>query len=551
MLLGIDVGGTFTDAVIIDKNQIVAQAKTATQHEDILSSLIKVLDKVLSTVDDKKINRVSLSTTIITNAIVEGKAEQATLVVMPGPGVNIAKSFPVKPIITTGYVDHRGSVVTNPRLPSNVSELLQSNNIVISGKFSARNPANELMMATQIKKIAKKNTNIVLAHKMSGKLNFVRRTNSAYFSAITTNLYKKFAQSISSALKKRNLGAVPIHILKADGGTMPLAQGVEKTVEAIFTGPGASVLGIKALLAPENSVMSFDVGGTTTDIAFWEQGEPLMSANGAEINGYNTAVRSFLVKSIALGGDSPLRCVGKNLSIDKVRVGAAMAVGGTTPTLTDALIVSGRIQYGEYQQALQGLLSLCSEDESPMSIAEKFVTIAINKIELAINQMLHELSLKPVYTVDNILHFKQFVPTTIIGVGGSAKGLIDALGEKLKLSVFVPNNAVVANAIGAAVALPTVVLTMQLDSEKGYYIIPELSLRQEFYGNIDLAKAEQILTTQLEQQAKNLNIEFSGTEIIYAEEYDVLKDYSSRGKFIYLEMQLKTGIISGRVGGGL
>lgn len=104
-------------------------------------------------------------------------------------------------------------------------------------------------------------------------------------------------------MQQRGITA-PVHILKGDGGTMPLDAALEQPVEAVFTGPAASVLGIEALAAPELNSISLDVGGTTTDIAFWEKGMPLMSRHGAVISGYPTAVRAFHMRSIGIGGDS-------------------------------------------------------------------------------------------------------------------------------------------------------------------------------------------------------------------------------------------------------
>ena len=97
MLLGIDVGGTFTDAVVIADKEILAQAKVPTNHEDVLQSILAALDKVLLDGVAQKLQRVVISSTIVTNALTENKIDPVFLAVMTGPGMNVKGKFPVEP----------------------------------------------------------------------------------------------------------------------------------------------------------------------------------------------------------------------------------------------------------------------------------------------------------------------------------------------------------------------------------------------------------------------------------------------------------------------
>ncbi|WP_293729232.1 hydantoinase/oxoprolinase family protein, partial [uncultured Phascolarctobacterium sp.] len=305
MLLGIDVGGTFTDAVLLEQAEVAAQAKTPTTHDDVLHCLLAALDAVLPQAERaaEKLERVVISSTIVTNALTEGKLDPVFLAVITGPGMNIKGHVPVTPYYLSGYVDHRGKVTVQLDWTKHRDLLNRQGRGVcaVSGKFAVRDPQLEFQAQHELKKCGYEK--IFLGSELSGELNFIRRTNSAYFAAQVYTLFKRFSQRIARALGERGITA-PVHILKADGGTLPLAVALEQPVEAVFTGPAASVLGIEALAAPSVNSISLDVGGTTTDIAFWEKGLPLMAKRGAIINGYPTAVRSFHMRSIGIGGDS-------------------------------------------------------------------------------------------------------------------------------------------------------------------------------------------------------------------------------------------------------
>src|SRR5574344_1647674 len=303
MLLGIDVGGTFTDAVLIHENRILAQGKCTTTHGAVLYGILAALDKVLTGYDPDRIERVVISSTIVTNALTENKTDPVYLVVMPGPGMNVENSFPVHPHILKGYVDHRGKVITVPDL----EKLRKEPGVAaaaISGKFAVRNQENEQLGAQTLRKLGYEY--VFQGSGLSGELNFIRRTNSAYFAAAVARIFQEFCRQVKISLAERQISA-PVQILKADGGTLPLEEAALMPEESIFTGPAASVLGILALTPPAQDSISLDVGGTTTDITFLEHGKPLSARHGARIGNYNTAVRAFHMRSVGIGGDSMIR----------------------------------------------------------------------------------------------------------------------------------------------------------------------------------------------------------------------------------------------------
>ena len=536
MLLGIDVGGTFTDAVILEQGEIAAQAKRATTHDDVLRCVLAALDAVLKPELAAKLERVVISSTIVTNALTEGRLDEVFLAVIAGPGMNIAGHLPVTPCYLQGYVDHRGKITAQLDL----LKLLKQRGkgvAAVSGKFSVRNPQLEYQAEHELKKCGYKK--IFLGSGLSGELNFVRRTNSAYFAAQVYELFAHFCERIREALAERGIHA-PVHILKADGGTLPLAVALEQPVEAVFTGPAASVLGIEALAAPAVNSISLDVGGTTTDIAFWKNGLPLMAKRGAVINSFPTAVRAFHMRSVGIGGDSRIHKAAEGYTVGPEREGPAAAVGGETATLSDALIVAGYVSFGDTARSLVALEKFGGE---PRLEAQKIIASAVGIIRETIEEMLDEWAKQPVYTVDDVIRGTEFVPAQLIGVGGGAPGLIKALGEAMELPVEIPAGAMVANAIGAAVARPTLSAGLRADTTEGFYIIPESGRRERLPKRFTQKVAEELLSSWLREQTADWQLPDAETELVSCEHFRTVHGYYDTGDIYNLRMQLRPGIL--------
>lgn len=542
MLLGIDVGGTFTDAVLIGRGQIIAQAKRKTTHEEVLRGILAALDEVLQEHEVYNIERVVISSTIVTNALTEGRTDPVFLAVMTGPGMNVSKSFPVEPYYVSGYVDHRGKIMAHIDWQKHKGLLDKAKNKVaaISGKFSVRNPENEYLLGAELKGSGYEK--IFLGSELSGELNFVRRTNSAYFAAAVYKTFKSFCWQVQNSLYERNIMA-PVHVLKADGGTLPLEVALSQPVEAIFTGPAASVLGIEALGAPQGKSISLDVGGTTTDIAFWENGLPLLAKQGAKVAGYPTAVRSFHMRSIGIGGDSRIKRSEAGFIVGPERVGPAMAVGGKEPTLSDALITAGLVSFGDAEAAKNAMEQFRQPEESVADVAGAIIAAAVSVIEATINEMLHEWSIQPVYTVNDVIKGTEFEPELLVGVGGGAAGLIMALGERMGLPVEIPAGATVANAVGAALARPTLAASLRADTTEGYYLIPESGQRERLPSGFSMKMAEELLAAWLHEQAKAWQLPGQEAEVISKEFFRTIHGYYDSGEIISLRMQLKPGIL--------
>lgn len=564
MLLGLDVGGTFTDAVIIDDHRVVGSAKRRTTKDNLMQGIGEALDAVLAGCNTSNIEQVTLSTTVVTNTIVEEKEQVVDLYVVTGPGRNVDDIFPVNPIYLQGYTDHRGIVVE--RTPTNVvrdiAEMVQSHSgtdlAAVSAKFGVRNPQEELSITEELK--GKYNT-ISNGSLLSGSLNFPRRTISAYFNTAVTPVFTVFKKNVESALSMRNINA-PLHILKADGGSLPMEHMVSRPVETAFTGPAATVLGLSALGAiGEEHTVALDIGGTTTDISLWKQGRPLMTKNGVSIREYPSAVRSFAVTSVGIGGESVVRIVDSDVTVGPERVGPSLALGGAEPTLGDALIVLGYASYGDTtlaEQAMEVLanrLNTSAKDGTTQiqqqltgamtasDMARLVVDKALQIIQRGIDEVVTAENKRPIYVVADIVNPDVFVPAQIVVVGGAAPSLGPSIGEYLNLPVTIPENAAVANAIGAALALSTIELTVHVDTKRRLLVIPELGIKQE---TCTLKRVEQVVERAkeaLSEEALRLGLgKDQDIEVISIEDFPVVEGWQSMERLITVKVQLAAGV---------
>lgn len=551
MLLGIDVGGTFTDAVIIDKKRVVASAKHRTTKPQLMDGISSVLEEVLQHVGPSDIARVTLSTTVVTNTIVEHKEEPVDLYIVSGPGMNVDHAFPVSPICLQGYTDHRGSVVEKIGKDEIVQaiESAKANSqhrlAAISVKFGVRNPEEEQRIA----KIVNRHYDIVSQGSMlSGALNFPRRTISAYFNSAVNPIFAEFKSSVQQALAFHHIEA-PVYILKADGGSLPMETIEAIPVETVFTGPAASVLGLEALSTVGGApTVALDIGGTTTDISLWKNGKPLMTKEGVSIRNYPSAVRSFAVTSIGIGGESVIRYSDTGqITVGPERVGPSVALGGMEPTLGDALIVLGHADYGDVALAHTSIASIDSSVDAK-TMAHRILNVALETIRDGIDQVVAMENKKTIYVVEDIIGGDQFVPEQLVVIGGTANSLGPSIGEYLNLPAAIPNDAAVANAIGAAVAKHTMAITAHVETKYKLMVIPELG---KTIRGTDLHSSQDVLReaylylgeAAVERQLVD-SYDTVPMEMISIEEFPVIEGWQSIDKIITVKVQLEGGVVT-------
>lgn len=563
MLIGIDVGGTTTDAVIVDGSKVVKTAYVPTDHDNLLKCLLGALDELVQGIDTGKIERVVLSTTLITNMIAEGKIDPVALVLIPGPGTNPKDYALGKSIILDGAIDFRGKEIDRLK-ESQIKEAASQiraqglSRVAVVGKFCQRNHAHELKVG-ELMATALPGCKIELGHKVSGQLNFPRRAATTMLTAATIDSYERFAKNVAAALKERRISA-PVYILKADGGTLPLDKSVQMPVETIFSGPAASIMGVMALTDPGQSCVVVDIGGTTTDLALILSGKPLLSAKGARVGSLLTHVRAFAVKSIAIGGDSAVAVCGQSnggegrgctpgtgLAVGPHRDGPPLCMGGNGPTPTDALRVLGLTQIGDAAKAEKAMQIVaqglgCTAKEA----AEKVVDAVVDKIVLEINEMFREWEQEPAYRVWEIMQREMLSAQSVVGVGGGAPPLVPLVAARLKAAAIVPEYAPVANAIGAAVARPTLTLNLHIDTEKGEYSVAEDGLTGRAVDQkMTPDDAERLAKRLLAERAALLGIgEYAAeAEVTYSEVFNMIRGWSTVGRLMDVRMEIPAGLL--------
>ncbi len=548
MIVGIDMGGTHIDGVIIDGGEIIKTTKNITDKDDLFKSIQTTLQQLLENIDKKKISRINLSTTISTNAIVENKVSKVGMIVQSGPGMNHDFSDAGDEVeFISGYIDHRGTVVKE--VSKNEINDIKINftksridSIGVVSKFSTRNPSHE----KQISNILEDDFDtITTGHRLSGKLNFPRRVHTTYLNAAVNRTFRDFSDSITRSLKKEGVDA-PVYILKADGGTMDLDTAKNKPVETILSGPAASFMGLSALFAESEDGVLLDIGGTTTDIFFLANGVPLFEPLGISIGNHKTLIRSIYSVSIGLGGDSYVRVEDNELKIGPQRMGRPIAFSGEHLTSTDAMVTLGKINSGNKEKATLAMGKLAEKlNVSTQEAANKVLDEMAGLIKEKVNELLSEVNGKPVYTIKELLSYKVLEPQFINIIGGPAKILAPFLEEKFNIKVKYPKRYEVANAVGAALAKPTIEINMHADTERGILSVPEVGIYEKINKNYNLEMAENRALQIVKDSAIKIGAaaDTIEAEIVESNSFNMIKGFSSASRNIRVRAQIAPGLI--------
>jgi N-methylhydantoinase A/oxoprolinase/acetone carboxylase beta subunit len=563
MLIGIDVGGTTTDAVLIRDGEVYSTAKVPTEPVNLLKSLLSALDKVSRGVPQEQLERVVFSTTVITNLIAEGKTDRVALLLLPGPGVNPESYVFPDSFCLKGAMDYRGreiQLIDEAEIRKAVNRIREQgfSRAAVISKFGQRNPSHELRIEEILREMHP-DCKVELGHKVSGKLNFPRRVATSMLASATGEHYQVFVAEIKKALKERNIRA-PVYILKADGGTLPIEKSIEFPVETIFSGPAASTIGALALTPERQTSVVVDIGGTTTDIALILSGKPLIASKGAKLGNFLTHVRAFAVRSIAVGGDSIVRVRETNtdnglrtVTIGPERAGPAYCMGGEEPTPTDALRVLGLVEIGDPERAKEAVASVAAcLGKSETEAASRIVDTTAEMIAQAVREMFLEWEHEPAYRIWEVLQKKKERPENVVGIGGGARGLISVVAEKLNAKPIIPEYSEVGNAIGAAVARPTLTLNLRIDTQQKVYSVAEegeiVSLNSTDIGNFNKMRSEEaeaLAAKLLGERADRFGVsEYADeAEIANSEVFNVVEGWFTAGRIFDVSMQIPAGLI--------
>jgi N-methylhydantoinase A len=550
MIIGLDVGGTHTDVVLLTKEGIVREIKVPTDTSHLFNTVLEGLERITEGIDLKDIQRVVLSTTLTTNAIVQKKMPEVGIIVSSGPGIDAAYFktnecfYPV-----AGSIDHRGreiEPIAADEIRNIGRELIRKGirHVGVIGKFSVRNPAHEI----QIGKLLTENfEKIFLGHSLSGNLNFPRRIATTYLNAAVYPIHKEFFAAVKDSLAAKGLD-LPIRILKADGGNIKFESSIDIPGQTILSGPAASVMGAIAFAPHDKETLVLDIGGTTTDMTVLINGVPLLAPFGIDLGAYKTLIRSLDTCSIGIGGDSLVRLSGKDLVVGPERLGSAMAYGGPVPTPTDALFVMGKMENGDRQKSVKGIAPIAAGLNLTIEeAAEKIFTLTCRNILREAENMVMRLNQKPVYTIYELQEGYHLNPKEILILGGPAPFFAEAMRKLSDFGVQVVPKWSVANAIGAALARTTCEVTLFADTEQCIVLAPGENYKASIQQNFSEKEAVDIAFALLKDKAikRGANPDHLEMEILEKLQFNMVRGFSTLGKNIRIRVQVKPGLIHG------
>ncbi|WP_067563367.1 hydantoinase/oxoprolinase family protein [Halofilum ochraceum] len=312
LTLGIDTGGTYTDAVLVDAGgHVRASAKALTSHDDLSRGIGEALDSVLA-VADQPIGLVSVSTTLATNAVVEGEGQRVALILV-GEGREVLERGGLGSALGRDRVEfvaggHDGSGTERAPFDSEALEAAMERHagavsaFAVAARFAVRNPAHE----RRARQLIAERTGLPVScgHQLSGALDAPRRALTALLNARLIPLLTDLIGSVRGLLDNHGIEA-PLMVVRGDGSLVTAELALQAPVETILSGPAASLVGARHLAAEANAVV-FDMGGTTSDIGVLENGEPRRHREGAVIGGWRTRVDAVEVHTCGLGGDSEI-----------------------------------------------------------------------------------------------------------------------------------------------------------------------------------------------------------------------------------------------------
>jgi N-methylhydantoinase A/oxoprolinase/acetone carboxylase beta subunit len=351
--IGIDTGGTYTDAVIVDMRdrKVVASAKALTTRGDLSIGVTEALSKALSQAGEGfnrgEVSLVSLSTTLATNALVEGRGSSiATFLIGFKDAMvertQIARAIPSARIIRiAGGHTHDGE----EREPLDEAAVLSAledtrgsvDAYAVAGHFAVRNPGHENRARQLIHEVT--GCPVTASCDLSDDLDGPRRGLTAALNARIVSLIVALVAAVRSSLEQEGISAA-LMIVKGDGSIATAEAVTERPIETILSGPAASVIGARFLSGFSDFIIS-DIGGTTTDVAIVKDGWPSLCEKGSVVGGYRTLVHAIDMQTVGLGGDSEVEVDFEGQIILKPnRVVPISLMGAHWPSMIESLQAS-------------------------------------------------------------------------------------------------------------------------------------------------------------------------------------------------------------------
>jgi N-methylhydantoinase A/oxoprolinase/acetone carboxylase beta subunit len=328
LFLGIDTGGTFTDGVLLDPatRKVVQKSKVLTTHYDLRECISRTFAELIPAAA-QPIALVSLSTTLATNAIAEGKRRPVALLLL-GYDPDLVHRFNFQGQFGTQdyfFFDGKHALDGAEQVPldeAGIAETVKRMDgkveaFAIAAYSGARNASHEERAGKIVSALT--GAPIVEAHHLSSELDSIRRATTASLNASLLANTQEFLSAVQGMLEKHGIGC-PVMIVRGDGSIIKADYARKRPVEIIHSGPATSAIGGQ-FLSQADTALVIDMGGTTTDIALVENGRIEIESKAATVGAYRTCVKTIKVRSFGLGGDSLIRIDrSHNLSIGPERV---------------------------------------------------------------------------------------------------------------------------------------------------------------------------------------------------------------------------------------
>ncbi len=360
LLLGIDTGGTYTDGVLLDyhTHEVVNAVKTLTTRHDLTRCVGTVLEQ-LSIAHPEQVKLVSISTTLATNAIAEGRGRRVALALI-GYDPELVEAYKLAERFGTtrfryfrGGHDLQGAEQAPLELDAIIDWIVELARcgeveaVAVSAYFSPLNNEHEERVFQALTQVT--DLPVVLGHELSMDLGSIQRATTATLNASLLAILKDFMTAVAAAMAQRGIDA-PLMVVRGDGTLANAEVMARRPVETVHSGPAASAVGAR-FLSGQDRALVVDIGGTTTDLAVIDGGQVTISDSGAMVGEYRTAVKGADLHSIGLGGDSHISFASDN-----------------TPTIGPHRVVPLAYlahSYGSVHKQLCGLRSRAVKDLSP------------------------------------------------------------------------------------------------------------------------------------------------------------------------------------------
>lgn len=316
--LGIDTGGTYTDAVLFDEEHgVIAKAKALTTRNDLAVGIARAVGTVITSaaVAPAEVGLVSLSTTLATNALVEGRGGRVALVFIGFDPADAERAGLVDALhgdplihIAGGHNPHGDALAALDieTLINEVTAIAPSvTGFAVTAQFATRNPAHEIAARDLI--VSCTGLPVTCGHELSAKLDGPRRALTSVLNARLIGLISGLIGAAQQIMAEHHIDA-PLMVVRGDGALMSAGIARTRPIETILSGPAASLVGASYLTGASDAIVS-DIGGTTTDIAMLESGAPRINESGATVGGFRTMVEAVAMTTVGLGGDSEVAVV--------------------------------------------------------------------------------------------------------------------------------------------------------------------------------------------------------------------------------------------------